>query len=151
MSDLPRDIPSLLVPMRERPWLVPETLLAEVLPLRHPERPGRGRDWLLGWIRWRDEELPLVSFERLNQTGPVVVGEGARIGVLRGLGGVLPHYAMVFQGEPQPLTVAPTALQDTGSGRGPMEAHRVQVAGESAVVPDLDALETVLAGLYAEA
>ena len=42
MSSLPSDISSLLIPMQGRPWLVPNIVVAEVVPLRQPDRPGHG-------------------------------------------------------------------------------------------------------------
>ena len=45
MSSLPSDISSLLIPMQGRPWLIPNIVVAEIIPLRQPDRPGRNGCW----------------------------------------------------------------------------------------------------------
>src|SRR5690554_7508940 len=82
MAELTNDIPGLLIPMHGRPWLVPNIVVAEIVPLRQPDRPAQGPEWLLGWIDWRDESIPLLSFEKLNDSSQVTIGPDARIAVI---------------------------------------------------------------------
>ena len=78
-AQIPESLPSLLIPMNGRPWLIPNIVVAEVIPLRQPDRPGHGPEWLLGWINWREQDLPLISYEKLNESGQVAIGPDARI------------------------------------------------------------------------
>ena len=87
MSSLPSDISSLLIPMQGRPWLVPNIVVAEIIPLRQPDRPGHGPEWLLGWLSWRDQNIPQLSFEKLNESGQITIGQDARIAVLNTVAG----------------------------------------------------------------
>ena len=146
---LPDDIASLLIPMAERPWLIPNLVVAEVIPLRHPDRPGHGPEWLLGWMHWRGQELPLLSFEKLNESGPVHIGPQARIAILHSVSGACRFYAMVVQGIPRLLRVTPGAPREEPGDIGPAAAMNVQMGGDLAVIPDLDAVEKAVAGLQA--
>lgn len=146
-QELPEEVPSLMVPMQGRPWLIPNILVAEVIPLRQPERPGKGAEWLLGWLDWRDEEIPLISFERLNDSGAVHIGEDARLAVLNTVTDKLPFYAVVIQGIPRQLRVARNDPVEEPVETGPAELAYVQLGGELATLPDLDAIERALVSL----
>ena len=78
-AQIPESLPSLLIPMNGRPWLIPNVVVAEVIPLRQPDRPGHGPEWLLGWINWREQDLPLISYEKLNESGQGTIGPAARL------------------------------------------------------------------------
>ena len=147
MAELPDDIPGLLIPMHGRPWLLPNIALAEIIPLRQPDRPGQGAEWLLGWLNWRDEDIPLISFEKLNDSGHVVIGPEARIAVINTVSGNTRFYAVVIQGIPRQARVGKDDLVEEPVETGPAESMYVQLGGDLAVIPDLDAVERVLAGL----
>ncbi|MCK5875338.1 MAG: chemotaxis protein CheW [Alcanivoracaceae bacterium] len=147
MADLPNDIPGLLIPMQGRPWLLPNIVVAEIIPLRQPERPGHGPEWLLGWINWRDEEIPLLSFEKLNDSGQVSIGQDARIAVINTVTGKLKFYAIIIQGIPRQSRVGNDDIVEEPVQSGPAEAMYVQMGGDLAVIPDLDAIERAIAGL----
>lgn len=147
MADLPSEIPGLLIPMHGRPWLVPNIVVAEIIPLRQPERPGHGPEWLLGWINWRDEEIPLLSFEKLNDSGQVSIGQDARIAVINTVTGKLKFYAVIIQGIPRQSRIGNDDIVEEPVQNGPAEAMYVQLGGDLAVIPDLDAIERAIAGL----
>lgn len=149
MAELPKEVPSLLMPMQGRPWLIPNIVVAEVIPLRQPDRPGHGAEWLLGWLSWRDMDLPLISFERLNESGQVHIGEDARIAVLNTVTGKTGFYAMVIQGIPRMLKVGRNDLVEEPGDTGPAETMYIQIGGDLAVVPDLDAIERIIVSVKA--
>ncbi|MZR63154.1 chemotaxis protein CheW [Alcanivorax sp. DP30] len=147
MSSLPTEISSLLIPMQGRPWLVPNIVVAEVIPLRQPDRPGHGPEWLLGWLSWRDQSIPLVSFERLNESGQITIGQDARIAVLNTVAGKRPFYAVIVQGIPRLIKVGKDDPVEEPVETGAAESMYIQVAGDLAVIPDLDAIEGAVSGL----
>ena len=146
-AQIPEYLPSLLIPMNGRPWLIPSIVVAEVIPLRQPDRPGHGPEWLLGWINWREQDLPLISYEKLNESGQVNIGPDARIAVINTVSGVSRFYAVVVQGIPRLLRVDKGDPVEEPGDTGPAEAMYVQVGGDLAVIPDLDAVEGAVAGL----
>ena len=149
MAELPEEVPTLLIPMHGRPWLVPNIMVAEIIPLRQPDRPGGGPEWLLGILNWRDEDVPLISFERLNESGKVTIGPNARIAVVNNLGGKLKFYAVLIQGIPRLAKITNEDLVEEPVNTGPAESMCVQMGGELAVIPDLDAIERAIEGVQA--
>lgn len=147
MAELPEDITSLLIPMHGRPWLVPNIAVAEIIPLRQPDRPGHGPEWLLGWMNWRDEAIPILSFEKLNDSGQVVIGADARIAVINTVSGDTRFYALVIQGIPRQARIGQGDLVEEPVETGPAESMYVQFGGDLAVIPDLDAIERAIHGL----
>ena len=147
MADLPNEIPGLLIPMHGRPWVVPNIVVAEIIPLRQPDRPGHGPEWLLGWLSWRDEDIPLLSFEKLNESGQVTIGPEARIAVINTVTGKLKFYAVIIQGIPRQSRIGKEDLVEEPVENGPAESMYVQMGGDLAVIPDLDAIARALSGL----
>lgn len=149
-EEQPDQVTSLLVPMQGRPWLIPNILVAEVIGLRQPERSGSsGPNWLLGWLNWRDVDIPLISFESMNDAGQPQIGQEARIVVLNTISGKNRFYAMVIQGIPRTVKVESEDLVEEPVETGPVEAMSVQVGGDLAVMPDLDTIEDQVAELDA--
>lgn len=149
-EEQPDQVTSLLVPTQGRPWLIPNILVAEVIGLRQPERSGsNGPDWLLGWLTWRDVEVPLISFEAMNEAGQPQIGQDARIVVLNTITGKNRFYAMVIQDIPRSVKVESEDLVEEPVDTGVVEAVSVQVGGDLAVMPDLDAIEERVAELPA--
>ena len=98
-------------------------------------------------MHWRDEEIPVISFEKLNESGQVIIGPDARIAVINTVSGNTRFYAVVIQGIPRQARVGKSDLVEEPVETGPAEAMYVQLGGDLAVIPDLDAVERVLQGL----
>ena len=147
MAELPEDIAGLLIPMHGRPWLVPNIAIAEIIPLRQPDKSGHGPEWLLGWMSWRDEDIPVISFEKLNDSGQVSIGSDARIAVINTVSGKTRFYAVIIQGIPRQARVGKDDLVEEPVETGPAESMYVQLGGDLAVIPDLDAVERAVQGL----
>jgi chemosensory pili system protein ChpC len=144
---LPHEITALLIPMQGRPWLVPNIAVAEIIPLRQPDRPGRGAEWMLGWLSWRDQDVPLISFERLNESGAVSIGAQARIAIINSGSGHPSFYGVIVQGIPRQAKISRDELVEEPVETGPAEAMCVQLGGDLAVVPDLESIEKAVGGL----
>ena len=64
MSDIAYIIRGVLIQVAEARLLLPNATIAEVLSYAAPEPLENAPDWLLGRIRWRGWQLPLMSFAR---------------------------------------------------------------------------------------
>jgi chemosensory pili system protein ChpC len=143
------EIRGVLIQVEGARLLLPNATIAEVLSFAEPEPLDGVPRWLLGRIRWRGWQLPLVSFSRLSGIADETGGLGSKVVVLKALGdnATLPHVALLTQGFPRLVTVARDALvEDTGdgdSGQALPTAVRMRVLlnNEPALLPDVDALE----------
>ncbi|MFD2643885.1 chemotaxis protein CheW [Pseudomonas japonica] len=133
----------LLLPLSDRSLVLPNVAVAELIGYQHcapaPEHPA----WLLGWIDWRGQRLPLLSFEAACG-GQTQVGERARIVVLNALGGTTrSFFALLVQGIPRSCKLD-SQLNYVDVPLGELELAAVQVGEQVARVPDLVALEKLL-------
>src|SRR5690606_11369984 len=53
----------LAIPLADRTLLIPNVVVAELIPYRAPQPSAGMPAWFLGQINWRDLRLPLLSFE----------------------------------------------------------------------------------------
>ncbi|MDH4565800.1 chemotaxis protein CheW [Pseudomonas sp. BN414] len=135
----------LLLPLSDRTLLVPNVALAELIPYRAPQATPGLPAWLLGQVAWRDLRLPLLSFEAAAG-GEAKVGSGARVAVLNALGG-RPHVkfiALLLQGIPRSLKLEED-LRRANAPLAALELDSVQLGTDVAKIPDLVALEQMLA------
>jgi len=133
----------LLLPLSDRSLVLPNVAVAELIgyqpctPL--PHQPA----WLLGWIDWRSQRLPLLSFEAACG-GQTQVGERARIVVLNALGDTPRRFfALLVQGIPRTCKLD-SQLNYVDVPLAPLELAAVQVGEQVARVPALPGLEQLL-------
>ena len=155
MSDTAQIIRGVLIQVADARLLLPNATIAEVLSYADPEPVADAPDWLLGRIRWRGWQLPLVGFSRFTGTGRDEGGLGSKVIVLKALGGdpKHPYIALLTQGFPRLVTVAESALQAVDDGDELPEGvlARVRLNEDEALLPDLAALEQHVTHALAEA
>lgn len=143
-----RDIRGVLITVTNGRLLLPNASVAEVITYSEPEAVENAPEWLLGRVRWRGWRLPLLSFSRLagwsNEDGHL----GAKVAVLKALGGnsKLPFFAVLSQGFPRLVTVNTTALVESHDIKElPLGVHsRVTLNDDPAAVPDLLSIELLI-------
>jgi chemosensory pili system protein ChpC len=155
MSDTAYIIRGVLIQVADARLLLPNATIAEVLSYATPEPLADAPDWLLGRIRWRGWQLPLMSFSRFAGIAEEEGGLGSKVIVLKALGGNArqPYFAMLTQGFPRLVTVTESTLATLDDG-GELPAGvlaRVRLNENDAMVPDLAALEQRLHAALAAA
>ncbi|MFK0572119.1 hypothetical protein [Endozoicomonas sp.] len=143
MSGSRQSISSVLIPMQQRPLLIPSVCIASIQDYSRPEENYPETQWLLGDLLWRGIKIPVVSFERMNQGRFAEFSATNRLAILRrtSKSDKLPFYAMVVQGVPQPLTLIREEVRNSAEEKGPMEKHRIILREIPASIPDLALLE----------
>lgn len=143
-----RDIRGVLIAVSEGRLLLPNASVAEVITFSEPEAVENAPAWLLGRIRWRGWRLPLLSFSRFAGWSEEEGQLGAKVAVLKALGGnpKLPYFAVLSQGFPRLVTVSRAALAESHDIKElPLGIHsKVVLNDDAAVVPDLVSLELLI-------
>ena len=120
-----------------------------MLSYADPEPVADAPDWLLGRMRWRGWQLPLVSFSRFAGLAEDHGGLGSKVIVLKALGGDAKHpfFALLTQGFPRLVTVTEGSLVPDSDEAGVPEGvlARVRLNEDDALLPDLTALEEKIA------
>lgn len=139
-----QEVASLLIPMQETLLLVPNVSVAEIVPLGQIDPVEGAPRWYLGDYHWRDLTIPLASFETLNGKASVAPSATSRVAVFNttGVSEHIHFVAILAQGLPRLARVTPEEIQVREHPEtGPYELMHVSWAGESAVIPDIPALE----------
>lgn len=145
MGDNLPDLRGVLIQVTGGRLLLPNACIAEILSVADPEPINGAPDWLLGRIRWRGWQVPLVAFSTLaglGQHDPALRGQ--RVLVLKALGGDerMPYFAMLTQGFPRLVTVsADRIVEQEVADLGEAVASSVLYQDEPALVPDMDGIE----------
>lgn len=149
------DIRGVLIQLAGARLLLPNATIAEVLSYAPPEPLEAAPEWLLGRIRWRGWQLPLVAFAEMAGVGKEPAGLGSKVVVLKALGGnaKAPYFAILSQGFPRLVTVSQEGLvPDTDSAELPLGVQsRVMMNEDTAFVPDLAAVEALITDALAQA
>ena len=143
------DIRGVLIQVAGARLLLPNATIAEVLSFAEPEPVADAPEWLLGRIRWRGWQLPLVAFSRLAGIASEQGGLGSKVIVLKALGGdpKAPFFAVLTQGFPRLVTVSEAALVTGETERSLLPAGvqaRVMLNEDEALVPDLEQVERMI-------
>jgi len=137
----------LLIPVAGKTLLLPNVSLAEILEFSEPVPQPDVPTWYLGNILWRTLQIPLISFESVNEQAFSNRPSNAKIAILNGLvdNPRLPFWGIVTQGTPRQMRISPQEIvKDESDNRGPAEFMSVVVNGEAARIPDLDYIEKQL-------
>jgi len=138
------EVASLLIPMVDRMLLLPTVSVAEMVPWNTPVPALNAPDWFLGMFAWREQQVPLLSFEVINGEAQPPLHHRCRVAVLNNTGEseALPFIAIATQGIPRLARVSDREITEiTSAGKKSFELMQVSLAGELAVIPNVSALE----------
>lgn len=142
------DIRGVLIQVSGARLLMPNAAIAEVLSYADPEPIEGAPDWLLGNVRWRGWQLPLVAFSRLSGIAEEKPGLGNKMIVLKAFGGQgqVPFFAVLTQGFPRLVTVSREGLVPVESDEALPTGvlGRVLLKDDPALLPDVGRLEAML-------
>lgn len=155
MSSPQNDIRGVLIAVGGGRLLLPNANIAEVIAYLEPERIEAAPAWLLGAARWRGWRLPVLSFPLLVGWPAETARLGAKVVVLKALGGNprLPYFAVVSMGFPRLVSVGRDRLESIEDLLDqPLGVQaRVQLGEDIAVIPDLMILELLIDEALGEA
>ena len=146
--DEPDVVSALLLPLEKHTLLVPMAAVAEVTSYDHPVLPlAIQDDRFYGWITWRDQQLPLFSFEGLLGEAPLPLTPQSRVVIFNAIGAAEDRgfYGLVVQGYPQRVNIL-----DTDDTRSELEStdvgcllYEIKIAEQQALIPDFECLEAL--------
>ncbi len=66
MKQESKQLSAMLIPVSWGNLLLPCSVIAELVDFREPETVPDSPDWLMGIINWRQQTIPVVSFELMT-------------------------------------------------------------------------------------
>lgn len=156
MSNLPDELRGVIVQTGAGQLLLPNSVITEVLSFSDPDAVDGAPSWLLGLIRWRGWQVPLLDFADLagvQARTTQLQGGRRRVIVVKALGGNprLPYMALLADGFPRLVTVKASNLQAPADAADMAACiHAIATLNdEEAIIPDLDKVEAKLTELAA--
>ncbi|MFK7955894.1 MAG: chemotaxis protein CheW [Lysobacterales bacterium] len=151
MAQLAADIRGVMIPLTDAKILLPNASVSEVITYGDPQPVNDAPSWVLGTITWRGWRIPLISFSLMAGQAPSENTSGAKVAILKALGGstTMPYMALLAQGFPRLTTITDENMLMEGDQESLPEgiSHVVSVNDEAAFVPDLDGIESLLEGI----
>lgn len=139
-------IPGLVVPTEAATLIVPAGTVAEIISRPSSLKPlPVMAPWVLGYFRWRNYPVTLVSFDRLAADREI--SGFSRVCVFYPLAGREPfdYFAFVMKGEPRSLEIPDSA--DAGVLPAQISPQfavgALRIADLTYVIPDFEHLKTV--------
>ena len=156
MSKAEQELYSLLVPLADERLIIPRVCVAEVVRFTAPEHIEGSQDWMLGTINWSGRALTVIAFEgTIGKDIPATTGR-TRVVVFYSSTGKLKtgYYDIITQGFPQLVRVNREVLKLDSTEGWPENAPilcRVKMINEFPLVPNLEAIEDMIAAESVEA
>lgn len=138
------NVPCLLLPLLGTTLVVPNVTVAEMAPMTPVQEVAGTPDWFVGFYHWRNQKVPLLSYEVLNGGARYPLNPLGRIAVLNntGVNPNLPFIAVATQGIPRMARIGEEDIAENDEiARGSFDLMRVKVGVEELVIPDIAALE----------
>jgi len=147
MSDALDSLNGLIVPLAEHALLLPNVAVAELVGFRLSREPGNAPPWFLGWMLWRDQQVPVVDPLALLGELPDETGRQPRTLILNAIGerpGVhfialriwsIPRSRKITRGD---ISTAPGTLPYV------LQTVKLGEEGQSLCIPDLRGIEQTL-------
>jgi chemosensory pili system protein ChpC len=154
MSAEPKELYSLLIPLRNERLLVPRMCVAEVIAFADAarSRDDAAPDWYLGAIEWNNRRLPVVSFDGQHADERKARRARTRVVVFHAITPELKggYYGILTQGFPQLVRVNADVLgleTEQPLPEGLPALCRARMIHEYPLIPDVERLEKMIAAV----
>lgn len=140
---------SLYLPIIGGSLVLPNVSVAEIVDYQTPDAISDAPEWFLGNIKWRGVTLPVISYERLNDTPLPDDLSNTRIAVINTIGQdheALPFFAIVTQGIPRQTKIDQDNIKEIEEGAplGAADLMKVVIMGDEAIIPNVEYIEKMI-------
>jgi len=141
---------SFWVPMQQKSLLVPQVVIAEVIASAAVTPDSEAPNWLLGWLDWRAQSVPVISYEAANGQALAADSSATRVAIFNVLseGNETLFFGLRIQGIPRLLRLSDAEVrEDSLAHLAPVERMAVITQLGKASIPDLEQLLRLVATL----
>lgn len=151
MTDEAHVLKCIILTLKKENILIPSAVVAEIVSVEDIEPVADSPDWMMGKFRWRNEYIPLLSFDVAGGGDVGVKNRSTQVAVLYVLnddsGLDQPYIGLMISGVPHVsrFTADQIKADEDSLTDHPMAAQRVKVNGVSMSILNIDAMETMVA------
>ncbi|MCP5140929.1 MAG: chemotaxis protein CheW [Zoogloeaceae bacterium] len=145
-----RSIRAFVVPLGDFQMLLPNATIAEVVDYQPITPVDNAPAWLLGMYNWRSRMVPLYSQEHAMGQSPPAPDRRSRVLVINSLTGTrgVEQYGIIARGIPHLVTVDRNSIEAREQLlKSPVVRAFASLNNEDVLIPDLDRVEAMLAGV----
>ena len=146
MSD--NQVKCIALNVNEDKLLLPNAAVAEIVPIKNIINVANKPAWMLGYLDWRGNSVPLVSFEAMGGVRMPSLASGtikAAILITVGEDKSLPFISILVQGSPSILNVKEEEMLSNKEGiTHPAVEDKVMIAEETYSVMNMENLEAIV-------
>ena len=137
----------MLIPLQKRYLILPNSLIAEVLPMPSLVDTRQPNDFLLGQYPWQTQSIPILDIETLIDKRPTAHQHAKKLCVLYSITEhSLEAYAIPCYGALQLIHLSPNAIdisQEVAEVTDYIHCH-VFIGNQIAIIPNLDNIEKII-------
>ncbi|MFW5450991.1 MAG: chemotaxis protein CheW [Methylophagaceae bacterium] len=140
-------IPCMLIPLQQHYLLLPNTTIAEVIPMPHVEIDDSKSHYWVGQYNWNSQQLAVIDLESLVEGNPSNSSEANKLCILYGINSEanLNAYALPCYGAPQLIHLNESALKLASNTQDSEFLHcQIQIGNKVAYLPNLDTIEMII-------
>lgn len=148
MADISPDfIPCVLIPLKSHYLMLPNTTIAEVIPLPKLKPSNLNSPFGIGEYDWQNHALPVIDLDSLIEDKPSACDDATKLCIVRGINieTAVNGYALPCYGAPQLIHLTEAALKVIDTPEQSDYIHcQLQIGNKIAYIPNLDAIESVI-------
>jgi len=137
-----------MLTVSEDKLVLPNAAIAEIVPIRNIINVANKPAWMLGYLDWRGNSVPLVAFETLAGVRmPSLASGDVKAAVLYSVSTdkEFPFMSILVQGAPRVVNVAPVDIMSNKEEiHHPAIEQKVMMFEEDASIVDLEKLEQLI-------
>lgn len=140
-------IPSMLIPLKQHYLLLPNTTIAEVIPMPRYTPAENKPDFWVGDYAWHEQNIAIIDLESLVEKAPSLLESASKLCVIHSINAdnTITAYAVPCHGAPQLIHLNESALKLVEQNEESPFLHcRTQIANKIAYIPNLDELELTI-------
>lgn len=140
-------IPSMLIPLKQHYLLLPNTTIAEVIPMPRYSDAATKPDFWVGDYNWHEQNLAIIDLESMVESTLNGAENASKLCILYSINddNAINAYAIPCHGAPQLIHLNESALKlIEQSNESPYLHCRTQIANKIAFIPNLDTLEQAI-------
>lgn len=153
MSEDEQIVKCIILTLKKDNVLVPSAAVAEIFSVEAVDDVPGSPDWLLGTIKWRGQDIPLMSFEAHSGDEDLSLNRSTQIAVLYDLNDDemidSPYIGLKISGVPHVsrFTADQIKVNENAFEEHALVAQRVKVNGVSMSILDIDAMGNMISEL----
>jgi len=140
-------IPCMLIPLKEHYLLLPNSTVAEVIPMPRLSPPISKPNYWVGECSWHSTTLPVIDLESLVAGNNSEVDDANKLCVLHGINdeAQIGVYSLPCYGVPQLIHLNESALKlALDSEDSDFLHYQITIGNKIAYIPNLDAIESII-------